>query len=94
MAGVHPQPLDEIVDRLLGALDDLQESGTVEEEQPGNAVERVQMPRRLVDRRQILVAEVEAGPARVGQGLQMQGKPPCPAIPTNGRGAQRPLRPA
>ena len=56
MARVHAQPLDQIVDRVLRALDDLKEAGAVEEEQPGDAVERVEVPRRLVDRRQILVA--------------------------------------
>ena len=73
MARVHAKPLHQIVDRLLAPFDDLQETGAVEEEQAADSVERVEVPRRLVDRGQILVGEVETGPARVGQGLQTQG---------------------
>jgi hypothetical protein len=61
VAPIHAQALDQAVDRGLAALDDLEETGAVEQQQAGDSVERVKMSCRLVDVAQLVLPEVEAG---------------------------------
>ena len=70
MARIAPQPVEQIVDRVVRAFDDLQEMRAVEHQKTSDSVERVQLARRAVNVFEIGCLEVETGEARIGQDVR------------------------
>ena len=49
MPWIAAKPFEQVIDRFARAFDNLQEVRAVEDEQSGNAIERVQLPRRTMN---------------------------------------------
>src|SRR5205809_4966414 len=74
VARVAPQPVEQSVDRIRRAFDDLQEMRAIEDEEARYTLQRIHLTRGAVNGFKVARLEIEASEAGISQGFQAHRK--------------------